>query len=659
MALVEDPVDRRTRVLAILTSLVFVLLVSRLWLLQVVQGNQYQRLADGNRIRLVRISAPRGQILDTHGKPIVGNRIAFTVSIVPKGLQAEQRDQVIKRLAAILNMTPQEITDTLKNETQRYAYEPVRLRRDVTPEMLIAIEEQRPNLPGVLVEEEPIRDYPYESLAGHLLGYLGPITREELIERSGEGYRGTDLIGKTGLERMYEKTLRGVDGGEQVEVNALNRPIRLLGMREPLPGNNVTLTIDLKVQEAAERALAEQILTLKESGKAKGVRGGVAVALDPQTGAVLAVANYPSFDPNRFIGDQRGSYYQTLHRDPLKPLLNRYITGQYNPASTFKSITAIAALEAGVVTPQEVYFADDFGPYGKRCWTVTAKPRQPAHGNVNLAEALAVSCNDYFWEMAIRTGIDRISQTARAFGLGAPTGIDFMPEEKTGLVPDREWKRQRFRSRGPSEQVWYAPETLDVSIGEGFILATPLQIAAAYMAFANQGVIYRPMLVREVRSPAGEMMEVGVPRIERVVRAKPETWEAVMEGLKQNTSSPKGTAYKAFKGFPIPVAGKSGSSQQAGGRDSNAVYVALAPADKPEIVVVVLLEQGGGGGARAAPVARKVLEAYFDVGPKREPTQESAASQDGLPAADQAPLRSPEGNERQSTNGEQQEDRGG
>ncbi len=616
----------RARTLGWCIILVFIFLAGRLWHLQIAQGHKYAAMADGNRIRWLRTVAPRGRIFDRNGVALATNRASFTVSLMPGGLDGETREQLMSSLCQLLGLTVAELEEAIVKGS-RYPYEAIRVMQDVPPETVVALEERRFELPGVMVEMEEVREYPLDSLASHVLGYMAPITRELLSAWSDQDYYGSDYIGFTGLERLYEPSLRGKDGGSQVEVSALNRPVQVLDRTPAVPGADLVLTLDWELQELAERALTEQLAQLRAAGKYTHAYSGVVIVLDPKTGAILALASMPGYDPNRLSdAAQRSSYYLELSRDPERPLFNRAMRGLYSPGSAFKPLVAIAALNEGKTTAREVFYADDIGPYGiKRCWTLNNNPPLAAHGNITLSEAIKVSCNDFFWELGLRLGIESIASHARQAGFGRPVGLPMYPSEETGVVPDPEWKKQRFARRPRSEQVWYPVETMDVAIGQGFLLVTPLQMAAFYMGLANRGPIYTPYLVDRIQLPTGEVIEATEPHVARVIEATPEAWDAVIKGMVQVVES-GGTGATAFRRFPYPVkiAGKTGSVQLGPGQgDAHSWFGSFAPVEDPEIVVIAFAEHGGGGSVASGPIVRQIMEEHFRKQYEPEGEQES------------------------------------
>lgn len=598
-------VEKRLRIFFIIVLGCLVIILGRLWYLQIVRGEEYARLADGNRMRQLRVLPPRGVIMDRNGTVLVRSKSSFTVSLVPGGFPRGSQE-AMTLLSEILQLTEEELEAAIE-KGRGFPYEPVRIMRNVDPATVIAIEENRNRLPGVFIEEEPVREYLFGDLASHLIGYLGIISPEELQEFGGS-YRGTDLIGKTGIERTYEKELRGEVGILTVEVNALSRPIQTVSYVEPIPGHNIVLTIDHRLQEVAQRAFEEHILTLKE---APGTQAGAVVALNPKTGEILAMASIPGFEPEALLDTStRNQYYPQLLKDPRRPLFNRVTQALYGPGSTFKPVTALAILEEGVYGANQVFNATGVSQYGVRDWVITN--RLAPLGNITLKEALGISSNHYFADIGTKVGIDRLSKWMRAFGLGEPTGLKLYPAERAGLVPDREWKSKAFADRPVWDRDWYPSDTEQISIGQGFHQMTILQLAQIYAGIANRGEIYVPQVVREIRTPQGEVVKPFEPQLARVVEASPQHWEAVIEGLRAAVEHPRGTARNVFADFPTSVAAKTGTWEVAGSIP-NGVFAAFAPVEDPEIVVVVVVEKGIGGASGAAPIARAVLDCYFSL----------------------------------------------
>lgn len=601
----DKETEKRLVVLFLIVLACVLVIVGRLWYLQLARGEHYARLADGNRMRQLRLLPARGEIRDRNGQVLVRSKSAFTVSVVPGGLP-ENDANVMELLGSLLGLSPEELAAAIE-KGRGFPYEPVRIQRDVAAETVIAIEENRFDLPGIFIEEEPVREYLHGSLASHVLGYLGVISASEL-QQYGTTYRGSDLIGKSGIERTYEELLRGEIGTLTVEVNALSRPIRTVNVLEPVPGHNITLTIDAHLQKVAEEAFLAHIQTLEDN---PGTQTGAVLAMNPKTGEILVMASIPGYDP-AVLNDQskRNAYYSALVADSRLPLFNRATQALYGPGSTFKPVTALAILEEGVIGPKDRFNATGVSQYGVRDWVINMG--LAPFGQINLSDALGMSSNHYFADNGTKVGIDRLSAWMEELGFGQPTGLNLYPPEASGIVPSREWKRSAFRDRPASEQAWYPTDTEQISIGQGFHQMTLLQLAQAYAAIANRGTIYTPQIVKEIQAPDGTVVFRAEPQVSRQVEAKSSTWDALLEALRAPITHPRGTARNAMGDFPIPIAGKTGTWEVAGSI-SNGLFVGFAPADDPEILVAVVVEKGGGGSSTAAPIARKVLDAYFGL----------------------------------------------
>lgn len=588
----------RLDVLGLIVILVFVALVARLGYLQVVQGQYYNRLADGNRIKLIPVMAPRGTFYDRNGVPLVSNRPASTVTLVP--ISGPIPDEVITRLAGILGMNVSDIK--AKIAQQSGPFEPIRVKTDIGPEIVTRIEERRKDLPGVVIEIQPIRNYPNQELAAHVFGYVSEINDVELQKRKADGYRPGDIIGKFGLEKVYDKEIRGVDGGDQVEVDVTGRPVQVLGKKEPIPGKSLLLTIDYRIQKAAEEAIDAQLKYLQTKTEFTNAKGAAAVVMNPKTGEILAMVSRPTFNPNLFAGGISSKDWKLINENPFNPMDNKAISGEYPPGSTFKIVTGTAALELGKVTPEEKIF--DSGKH----WIIPKGNAQgEALGWISFKEALSKSDNVYFYEMGNRLGIDNLEKYARMFGLGAYTGIN-LPGESDGLVANRAYKEKVYK------EDWYLSETFDAAIGQGFQLTTPLQMAMLLSEVANGGHRYRPYLVSKMLATNGEAIKTYGPEEVGSIKISERTMSLIREGLR-DVANDGGTAAYFFAGFPIPIAGKTGTAENSHGHD-HGWFVAYAPYDDPRVVVVVIVEQGGFGATAAAPIARSILEAAFNLNQK-------------------------------------------
>ncbi len=585
------------------------LIVLQLWNLQVLEGEEMRSLSEHNRIRLRRVAAGRGIVTDRNGVVLADNRPSFDVILVPE--DAGDVSAVLGRLRQYIgDGFPEDLSKVQRGSP----YQPVVLRRDVTWSGVAAVETHQLELPGVNLEITPRRVYPFGPLAAHLLGYVGEATPADLEKRP-ELFLG-DVIGKAGIERPYDQQLRGLGGREEIEVDAVGRRMRVLDAEPETPGRNMVLTIDADVQAAAEAALGEN-------------RGAI-VALDPRSGAVLALASRPTYDPNLFAAGVTPEAWRALVTHPYKPLTNRATQGLYPPASTFKIVVGTAGLEERAISPSDDTCCFGGMPFGGRvfrCW------RKEGHGCVDFLLGMVQSCDVYYYELGDRLGIDRIAEYARRFGLGEPPGLGLGAEDR-GLIPDSKWKERRFGER------WYPGETLSVAIGQGYVLATPLQMATVVAVVANGGTRYRPYVVQRIEGGDAPPVEFQ-PEVVGTLGVRPSTLERVRDALREVVMSDRGTGKNArIEG--VTVAGKTGTAQAAGAaaarggsaarapdmlRD-HAWFVGYAPAEKPTIAVAVLVEHvGHHGGTVAAPMARAVMERWLAKGTDNDairPTADSA-----------------------------------
>ncbi len=605
----EAPEARRTILISsIVVGLAFAILLGRLWYLQLLQGQHFRSLSENNRIRLVDVPPSRGLIYDCKGRLLAENRPAFALAVVPEDVA--DWDELGTRLEKLVGITPEELAKAREVAAQQPPFKPVRLRSHLDREQLAVLETFRYELPGIKVLVEYRRAYLNAKETSHVIGYLGEINQQELAEAPRALYRIGDYVGRYGLEKSRERVLHGRRGARQVEVDAMGRELKLLDEVDPVPGHNLTLTIDLKLQKAAAAALGDEV--------------GAVVALDPRNGQVYCLYSAPSFDQNYFITGMSNRLWEILANDPYHPLKNRAISGLYPPGSTYKIITAAAGLSEGVVTPQTTILCPGEIAFGRRtykCWAL----KKGGHGNVSLHRAIRESCDVYFYRVGLRLGVDRLAKYARAFGLGSLTGVP-LPSESAGLVPDSEWKKRRFG------EPWQDGETLSLAIGQGFNLTTPIQLARMVAVVANRGRLVTPTLVKAVSAADGSDPVPEPPAVSTRVPVSPQNLELVHQGLVAVVNEPGGTASVAR--LPgILVAGKTGSAQVVGlkhakafGREENlpwkyrdhALFVCYAPADNPTIAMAVVVEHGLHGGSAAAPVARKVLEAYFNLPPRPE-----------------------------------------
>ena len=579
---------------------VFGVLILRLWFLQIVSGSTYRAKSENNRIRLIDIPPSRGLIFDRNGKMLVGNRPSYDLLVIPEEIQGQ--GQLLANLNRLAGIDIKDAEQSLTKAARTYPFKPICLKRDICRDELAMIETHRFGLPGVMIKVTPQRHYFFGSLASHLLGYLGEIDEKQL--RNGECPRSKqgDLVGKSGIERKLQTYLSGTRGGEQVEVDAVGRKIRTISRKPPRQGANAYLTIDKELQAVAEKAL-------------NGRRGAV-VAMDPRNGEILALASSPSFDPNLFVAGIDRANWTRMRSSEEFPFQNRALSGQYSPASVFKIVVALAALQEGVITPEEEVVCRGVHSMGEqrfRCW------KKHGHGKVNLYRALVESCNVYFYIAGKKLGVDKIADYAKRFGLGKKTGFDAY-QEKGGLVPTSAWKQSKFGVP------WQAGETLSVSIGQSFLLVTPIQMANLISAVFNGGFLYRPEAIRWVgRSYSDKLLESS-PHLLGRVDIHEEYLELVKRALEGVTNEPGGTGLRAGLNG-IKMAGKTGTAQVAATdknrADSSEVplrlrdhawFVDVAPASQPRIALAIIIEHGGHGGHAAAPIAKEMINAYLGDG---------------------------------------------
>ena len=553
---------------------IFMALLGRLFILQVVGASEFRERAEGNRLRVILEPAPRGVIRDRHGQVLAESRLSYSVTLYPIKLSKKQTDEVVERLGRLLGISPQEIAA----KRLKAGSLPVRLLSDIDDRTIAIIAENQNKLPGVSIDPVTVRRYPRGRFAAHLLGYTGEITDDEVETLAEQGYRPGDIMGKTGLERIFDLDLRGMPGRQQVEVDNRGRPMRTLAELPPVPGKYLTLTLDADLQAVAERAL-------------EGYTGAV-VCLDPQTGEVLALVSKPDFDPNLFAGRIKPQDWKAIN-SPSRPLLNRAIGSAYPPGSIFKIVTSVAALEAGVVREDTKFMSTGVFYVGNRRFRDW---KEGGFGRVDFHKALVMSIDTVYYELGLKLGPDRMAAAARSMGLGSPTGI-LLGHESGGLIPDSKWKRKRFGEK------WYPGESANMSIGQGWVLVTPLQAAVMTATVGNGGRVVRPKLTR----PASPQ-EAADPGI--INQWKPETWKMVRGALKDVVDHGTGTAAK------IPgttASGKTGSAEARKGQKTHGWFVCYSPAEKPRIAIAVLAEFAGHGGSIAAPIAGKLLRQFYGI----------------------------------------------
>jgi penicillin-binding protein 2 len=579
----RDAWSKRVLALTVVAASAFVVLLGQLWYLQVLEGSRFRDMSEKNRIRIRPVAAPRGILFDRNGLALVDNRPAFTLSLIPR--EMEDRNTVLARLAVMLKIPLIELQESLAR-VPADSLRPVRIRRDLSLEDVAKVEESKLDLPGVVVEVEPTRVYPTSTFAAHLLGYVREVSDEQL--KAGR-YRRGDMIGQTGLERLLDEHLRGRDGGERIEVDALGRPVQLMQREEPRPGAQVITTVDRRIQEAAERAMAG--------------RPGAVVVMDPRTGDVLALTSGPAYGLDTFAGNLDREAWTRLIKDPAHPLLNRALQAQYPPGSVFKMIVVAAGLQEGTLNPMDRVYCNGTFDYGGRTWKDW---KTGGHGHLDLRGAVMQSCDIFFYQYSLKVGPEAISRYAKAFGLGAATGID-LPGEKFGLVPSPAGRRERGR-------VWHSGETLNIAIGQGALLVTPLQVARMTSAIANGGILWKPRLIQRVERPDGTLAYAESSKMSDHVDLSPVIW-AFLRSAMAGVVNEGGTG-TAARLNGLEIAGKTGTAQTIANSKSekgqdHAWFASFAPAKDPQVVVVVMVEGGGHGGSVAAPIARQIYQAIF------------------------------------------------
>ena len=592
----------RFTALIIVVLLVFMVLLLRLWFLQIINADRYQLLSEKNRIRYLPVAAERGPIYDRYGDLLVDNRPGFTIAALRQ--EVDDSAEMVKRLSGYLQVDEEVLAAKWKKGQSLPRYRPVPLAVNVDRDAVERVQENAINLPGVLTLVTPVRAYPYGELGAHLFGYLGEITEDELRSPKFSDYRGTDFVGKSGLEKYLESYLRGQEGERLLEVDVKGKGLRTLKTLEPRPGLKVFLTLDKQMQQAAENAFGDQ--------------AGAAVAINVKTGAILAITSKPSFDPAFFARGISVDEWLALLQNDRHPLTNKALKGQYPPGSTFKLVTALAAMRSGLV-------ADDFtvdckgkielGNREFRCW------KKRGHGETDIKKAIRESCDVWFYEVGLKIGIDRIAEMSRELGLDSVGG--YLPDnERSGLIPDSAWKKRRFNDR------WYDGETVIAAIGQGFVLATPMQLAIMTATIANGGNVMRPYVVDRIEDFDGEVVMQQAADQLATAQLDAAELEILRAGLEAVVNEPHGTGW-ASRLPNITVAGKTGTSQvirmKADDEEEldeeeikykhrdHGLFVSYAPAEDPEIAVAVIVEHGEHGSTAAAPISREILGTYFGI----------------------------------------------
>lgn len=589
----------RIAVLGGVAVALFGILFFRLWNLQVLSGDKYLAEAKNNRTRSFKVIAPRGEILGREGKVLVDNRSALALQVNTAKLPedpAEERAE-LERIGALVHMTLPQVQRKIKEEEEVAAGAPVTLRQDVGFDLVAYVEENQPKFPGVAVNRVFVRHYPHGTLAAHVLGSVGEISEEELEETRNKGMEPGEVVGKGGVETTYNRYLRGQPGLTKIQVNALGEPTPggQLVETPPTPGENLRLTIDPAVQEAGEAALA-----------ARGLPGGF-ITMNIHTGQILGLGSSPTYDPSELTPPLTQAQVNALYRNESAPLANRATEGLYPTGSTFKLITATAALENGVITPNSVINDEGQLCLGTECFK---NAEGAAYGPLTLVPALEVSDDVFFYTLGLDMWkTNELQQWAHRLGIGRPTGID-IPVNTDGLLPTRKWRNQLYKE-GETERPWSSGDNIQLATGQGDLQTNPLQMAIAYAALGNGGTVVTPHLGMEIEDAAGRVQKEFDPGPRRHLKINPGTRSVILEGLHDAAQGPSGTSHVVFDTFPIPVAGKTGTAERGLGHADQSWYAVLAPYPNPRIVTVVTIEEGGFGAESAAPAARTILEAVF------------------------------------------------
>ena len=601
----------RLHVMLVICLVLFTVLIGRMVYLQLWRGDYYAKQSDGNRLRQSKISAPRGLIYDSEGKVLVNNLPGYAV-VLQK--QSKYKEETLQRLSTLLNMPVEDIKKKIAASANYY--EPIMLKNNLDIKLVTRIEEQRRYMPEVMLTVQTIRNYPYHELAVHALGYVGEVSEYEMERNLFKDVTQGSIVGKEGLEKSYDKFLRGTDGAFMEEVDVAGNVVKHYESIQPVQGKSLKLTLDYELQAELEKFTDKHLAYLRNSGIAPGARAAAVVALDPRTGAVRAMVSRPSYDPNWFVHGISSKNWNSINNDPNYPMNNKVITGEYPPGSTFKIVTGSAAFELKKVGLDEPIFDGGFHPLVPTMGNAGGE----VLGWLTFIKALAMSDNVYFYELGNRVGIDNIAKYARIYGFGEKTGIDLDGESK-GLVAAKEVKRKIWN------EDWRLGDTFNAAIGQGFNLTTPMQLAVMLSIVANGGVKYQPYLVDSILNVDGSVFEKPKRHEGKHIDVSQQTIDYIRMGMSATTQEGGTASY--FSGLPKAIAGKTGTAENSHGRD-HGLFVAYGPVDNPELVVVCIVEQGGFGSTAAGPIVYKAFEEFFQERgymPRPKPESEPAQVQ--------------------------------
>ncbi len=601
----------RLHVMLVICLVLFTVLIGRMVYLQLWRGDYYAKQSDGNRLRQSKISAPRGLIYDSEGKVLVNNLPGYAV-VLQK--QSKYKEETLQRLSTLLDMPVEDIKK--KIEASANYYEPIMLKNNLDIQLVTRIEEQRRYMPEVMLTVQTIRNYPYHELAVHALGYVGEVSEYEIERNLFKDVTQGSIVGKEGLEKSYDKYLRGIDGAFMEEVDVGGNVVKHYDSIQPVQGKSLKLTLDYELQAELEKFTDKHLAYLRNSGIAPGARAAAVVALDPRNGAVRAMVSRPGYDPNWFVHGISSKNWNSINNDPNYPMNNKVITGEYPPGSTFKIVTGSAAFELKKVGLDEPIFDGGFHPLVPTMGNAGGE----VLGWLTFIKALAMSDNVYFYELGNRVGIDNIAKYARIYGFGEKTGIDLDGESK-GLVASKDIKRKIWN------EDWRLGDTFNAAIGQGFNLTTPMQLAVMLSIVANGGVKYQPYLVDSILNVDGSVFEKPKRHEGKHIDVSQQTIDYIRMGMSATTQEGGTASY--FSGLPKAIAGKTGTAENSHGRD-HGLFVAYGPVDNPELVVVCIVEQGGFGSTAAGPIVYKAFEEFFQERgymPRPKPEEEPAQVQ--------------------------------
>ena len=608
----------RLQTLLGLCLVLFAILLGRMMYLQLWRGEYYTKQSDGNRLRQSRIIAPRGLVYDKDGKELVNNLPGYAV-VLQK--QSDYKPETLEHISQLLDIPIVDIKKKIK-ESRNY-YEPILLKNNVSQEMVTKIEEQRRYMPEVMLSVQPIRNYPYKELAVHALGYVGEVSSYEIAKGLFKNVTQGSIVGKSGLEKSYDKILRGEDGSFMEEVDVAGNVVKHYDSVQPVPGKNLQLTLDFRLQKALEEFTDKHLAYLRNSGLAPRARAAAVVALDPRNGAVRAMVSRPGYDPNLFVHGISSKDWDRINNDDAYPLNNKVISGEYPPGSTFKIVTGSAAFELNKVGLNEPIFDGGFHPLVPTMGNAGGE----VLGWLTFISALAMSDNVYFYELGNRVGIDNIAKYARIYGFGQKTGIDLEGESR-GLVASKQVKREIW------DEDWRLGDTFNAAIGQGFNLTTPIQLSVMLSIVANGGIKYQPYLVDSILNADGTLFEKPKRAEGKHIDVSQQTIDYMRQGMSATTQEGGTASY--FSQLPKPIAGKTGTAENSHGRD-HGLFVAYGPVDDPELVVVCIVEQGGFGSTAAGPIVYRAFEEFFQERgwmPEEKPDQQAGASPaEPVPAA--------------------------